>query len=285
MSNTVDTSRIEAIAAQIKAACSPVLGVDRARLDAKEALNDAGDKATGTREAIMVALAHMSHAGGWTENETRAAAAKAASLSSNEKTSAIGTFIGETLRAMHPLSREHVPAIVALRDTLWADEAAGYALDKSAPTPLRKAFVRQYHMMTTMFKEATAGNLMLRPDQIIAYAEAHDPDMDPAKVLKAIKSLSEKVRGHYINFPLAELQEAIIALDNVTKKDLDNVPRTVPAMTTAPLAPIPTVVADRVIAAKFTTTTTEDNSGPAEGAVDVLDDILGDDNVDYSQAA
>lgn len=276
---TVTSTRVDDIAAQIRAACSPVLGMDSNTRDAKDAATDASNAASSGREAIMVTLASLSHAGGWTDAEIRAAAGKAAGMSNNATDKALATFIGETKRAMHPNACAHVPNLVILRDRVWEDEVLAYTVDKSTPTPCKKAFVRKYHMMITMFGEAADGRVMTTPEHVLAYAAEHNPDHDAAKVLKQIEGLSSKLAAIYANFAVDELQVATQALADITKKMLETSAVDKDTANTSverPLAPVPAVVAERVAAAKATTTVVPQETGDvAAGAVDLLDDILG----------
>lgn len=282
-----DPARVAAIADLIRQACSPVLGLDANTSDAKAAAKDASDAASGGREAIMVTLANLSHTQGWTDGEIRAAAGKAANMSNNSTEKALATFIGETKRAMHPSVCAHVPMLVALRDQVWDDETAAYNMDKATPTPIRKAFIRKYHMMITMFGEAADGNLMHTPDLLLDYAVTHNPDIDAAKVIKKIEKARADIGAIYANFPLDALQVAMQNLDDITKKALEAVAGgvTAPTVVQRPLPPLPQSIKDKLAAVKALPDVSADTTGgAADGAFD-LDDILGHDPVDLRAAA
>lgn len=259
----LDPARVEAIADAIHTACSGTRAYDQERDDAKSALTDASDKAINAREAIMVALANLSVQGQWTDQEIRHCAAVAAGRSNNKSDKALATFIGETKRAMDPKVRSYVPDLVALRDKVWDDEAMLHAADKDMPTPCKKAFVRKYHMMITMFGECADGWLFTTPDQVVRYAVAHDPDWNAEKVAKKVAQLKTMIDEIYSRFSDAPLQVASQALDDVSKLTLDASRRqdnveTPEVVQTAPIitAPTPpTVVAQ--------------DTGPAEGAYDI----------------
>src|ERR1700733_4864872 len=148
----IDAARVSDIARQIRGATTPLFATTSGKQDAKDLLTDASQADTALREKIMVAVASLSQVGQWTIPEINAAAAKAAAMSADTKADkAVATFIGETKRAMNPKVRAFVPDLIELRDTTWQSETEQRAMDKDAPTPLRKAFVRQYHMMVQMF--------------------------------------------------------------------------------------------------------------------------------------
>lgn len=267
----LDQNRVNDIADKIRAACSPVIGADMDRADADELLKSAKDKAINAREAIMVTLAALAEAGGWTDHEIRAAAGLAANKSNNATDKALATFIGETKRAMHPDVRVHVPILVALRDTVWDGETLAREIDKGADTPCRKAFQRKYHMMTALFGEAENGNLMLTGDAVTTFAEARDPDMDPAKVFKRIEDMQTKLMAIFRNFPTNAIQATLQEMAEITEADMKGI-RPAQAQARAARVVLPPVTAP--VAARAAAPRAVHNAGePADGAID-LDDAM-----------
>lgn len=268
----LDPARVSDIARQIRGAVTPFLGANATKMDASEALQAAANSETAMRETIMVNVADLSHSGQWSTGEIGAAAAKAAAMSNNDSEKALATFIGETKRAMHPFVRAHVPALIALRDMVWQSETEMRKADKDAPTPLRKAFARSYHLMIALFGEAAEGRVFTTAQDVLDFAAERDPDLDLDKVKKRLDAIRDQLVKFYADWPVDDIQVCIDALNEIDKRALkvsrgiaDKVvslptkPATTVAHTPAPV-PVPTtVVADTV----------------REGPGDILDDILG----------
>ena len=226
MSETTNTSapdaaRVSQIAQAIRGAVSAFIETNETKVSAHEASQKANANETNAREITMVTLADLSQIGQWTEPEIKLAAAKTVEMTSNlEAAKAIATYIGEAKKAMHPMVRSHVPAIVALRNECWGNETVMLVADKTSPASLRKAFVRQYHMLQRMMGEYIDGKPLHDETQVLAWAAANDPEIDPAKVAKVIEGMVKNLEGIFARFPDGALQAGIEALQGVTKANL-----------------------------------------------------------------
>ena len=266
--SSLDAAQINDIARQIRGAVLPILQADSDTKDAKEAAQNASQQGVSVREDIMLALAALSQKGQWSEREVSAAAARAASMSNSKDDKSLATFIGETKRAMHPLVRSHVPSLIDLRDAAWDAETEAWNLDKkNTPTPLRKAFVRKYHMLITMFGEAAEGNVFEDTASVIAFAEAHDPSLDYKKVHKRLAKIKSDLAAFFHDFPVDDIQLCVDTLNEVTEKALKQsregmVSEAAPKATTVVAMPSPAPVEEHV----------EDE----EVEEDILGDVLGE---------
>ena len=257
-----NSARVATIAQAIRNACVPMLGADQERSDARKALQDATRAESSLREQIMLGVAGMSQSGQWTPGEIAQAAAKAAAMSNNESEKALVNFIGETKRAMDPNVRGHVPALVNLRDLCWNTETEMLAVDKSSPKPLRKAFVRQYHMLIRMFAEAQKGRVFINASEVIAWAEACDPDLDLDKVMARLAKIKDELSAFHTDWPVDDIRVCVAALGEVDRKALKT-SRPVVVSNVVPIAPTPVVAEGGA-----------DAGGVADGASDILVDVL-----------
>jgi hypothetical protein len=278
----LDPERIRALASAIRSAVTPILAADETRGEAQEALNEAAQGASSLRESIMVKLAEMSANNAMTWTEIEVSARNAAEIG-NKAEKSIVTFIGECKNAMHPDVRMYASDLVSLRNEAWDAEVASKKLDKDAPTPIKKAFVRKYHCLAGLFKAAKEGVLLTTEADLIAYAEARDPDLDIDKVFARLEKIRSQLQEFHADFPDDDVGSCAELLGRITKKDLtaardlktgntsvDESVKPVVNNTTVvesvkpndpPPAHIPTVVAESVL--------------PAAGASDILDDVLG----------
>lgn len=281
----LDQARVTQIAQSIRGAVTPFLGANSAKVDAQTAANDASKAEVSLREAIMITVADLSQQGQWTESEVSAAAARAASMSNSDTEKSLATFIGETKRAMHPSVRAHVPALVNLRDLCWTSETEMVKADKTAPKPLRKAFARQYHMLIAIFGEAQSGRILTTAEDVMRFAEASDPDLDLDKVKARLDRIREQLAAFYHDWPVDDIQVCVDALNEIDKKALRSSRRAIEV--------VPAVVADspQVIPAVVETDDEETyevehtTSAPAQGASDILSDILGETEAHLALAA
>ena len=233
-----------------------------AKGDARLAFQDASKAETSLRERIMLSVADLSQAGRWTPGEIAQAAAKAAAMSNSASEKALANFIGETKRAMDPNVRGHVPALVNLRDLCWNTETEMLAADKSSPKPLRKAFVRQYHMLIRMFAEAQKGRVFTKASDVIAWAKECDPDLDLDKVMARLERIKGELSAFYSDWPVDDIRVCVAALGDVDKKALKT-SRPAVVSNVVPIVP-PTVGMESAV----------ETTGMAEGACDILDDVL-----------
>lgn len=262
----LDAARVSDIARQIRGAVTPVLGPQAERADAKELLTAASQAEVSCREGIMVNLASLSQVGQWTTQEIGAAAGKAAAMTNNETEKALATFIGETKRAMHPSVRAHVPGLIQLREMVWTAETEQRKADRDAPTPLRKAFSRSYHLLIAMFGEAAEGRVFVTAQHVLDFASERDPDLDLDKVTKRLAGIRDMLVKFYADWPVDDIQVCVDALNEVDKKALKASRGDVVAE-----KPVPTTVV-----AQITPDVEDDTSEEFEETEqrDILEDVL-----------
>lgn len=281
----LDQARVAKIAQSIRGAVTPFLGANSAKVDAQTATNDASKAEVSLREAIMITVADLSQQGQWTESEVSTAAARAAAMSNSDTEKSLATFIGETKRAMHPSVRAHVPALVNLRDLCWTSETEMVKADKTSPKPLRKAFARQYHMLIAMLGEAQSGRILTTAEDVMRFAEASDPNLDLDKVKARLDRIREQLAAFYHDWPVDDIQVCVDALNEIDKKALRSSRRAV-AVPPAVVADNPEVVPAVVETDDEETYEVEHMaSAPAQGASDILSDILGETEAHLALAA
>jgi hypothetical protein len=189
------------------------------------------------------------------------------------------TFSGEAKRAMHPAVRDDFADILAVRDEAWQAEVDALAIDKAAPCPIKKWAKRRYHALVYLLREAADGNWLTTTDEVVAYATANDPDLNAEKMFAKVESLREQLQELYATFPVDDFGVAIDALNEVTKAHMEvarnqklGVPEPAKKAPVQRRQPAPAKTAPTVVAES----TNEDVSGVAEGASDILDDVLSD---------
>lgn len=280
---SLDAAQISDIARQIRGAVLPILAADADTKEAKDAAQNASQAGVSLRESIMVSLAALSQKGQWSEREVSTAAAKAAA-GQNDKATAqtITTFVGECKRAMKPMVRAHVPMLIDLRDAAWDAETEAWNLDKTnAPTPLRKAFKRKYHMLIQLFDQAEQGNVFEDTASVIAFAETRDPALDYKAVKKRLDTIRKTLAQFYHDFPVDDIQLCVDTLNEVTDKALkaSRDEGTVPVKATPVVTPPITTRAERKeIEELYDQAMSEpavEPEEPEEGE-EVEEDILGD---------
>jgi hypothetical protein len=262
----LDHARIANIAQQIHGACVPFTVANTAKTLASEDAQSAAKAEVSLREAIMASVADLSQAGQWSIGEITAAAAKAAAMSTGTNSDkALAQFIGETKRAMDPNVRAHVPALIALRDTCWDSETELTKADKNTPAPLRKAFARKYHMLTALFGAAQDGLIMASADDVLAYAETviEKAATNTDKVLARLAKITAELVAFHRDFPVDDIQVCVQALNDIDKKALN--------------ASRGTAVKSNVVKITTPTAPVVTSDVVAEGASNILDDMLGDD--------
>jgi len=262
---SLDHARVAKIAQTIRNACVPILGADAAKSDARTAFQEASRAEISLREQIMLGVAGLSQKGQWTPGEIAQAAGKAAAMSNNESEKALANFIGETKRAMDPNVRGHVLALVNLRDVCWDTETAMLATDKLSPRPLRKAFIRQYHMLIRMFAEAQKGRVFTNASEVIAWADECDPDLDLDKVMTRLERIKGELSAFYTDWPVDDIRVCVDALGDIDKKML-RASRDARSIISNVVPMVPTTAEVKNEAA--------DGPDVAEGASDILDDVL-----------
>lgn len=288
----LSANRIQDIAAAIYNTCATGNMDFEAVIDAKDVVDEKSKAAGSKREEIMAAIAKLSGAGKWIPREVDLAAKSAITMHNNVKTKkAMETFIGEIKHSAHPDVRDHFDALLSIRNTAWQEETDQLAIDKAAPTPLRKCFKRSYHALIQSMVVCAKGVVFKTADDMVNYAIANDPDKDAAAVYKKIETLRKQLEAFAVDFPADDLRAAADTLGKLTFNDLsmaqqnriaDSVPHSAPTVAettpaaTAVITPMPTPVpdADKARLAKaFTAATVPAGKPTAEMDVDAL---LGD---------
>lgn len=272
-----DTKRLSDIARAMHAALAPMLSADLARDAANEDLTAAKGEAVNAREGIMGVLAGAAAAGAWSAKEIEAAAKMAGQLGTNAETpKAVATFLGEAKRAMHPDVREEFADIVAVRNEAWDGEQGAKALDKDTATPIKKAFQRKYHLLVTLLGEAGEGRFYTTADEVRAFAVSRDPDHDPEKVARRLEKIREQLEAFVVDFPVQDITDCVEFLRAIGEEELvaarhaklGSTPAPKPEKPTRPAKPAPVKPVATVVAAA--------EVEPAQGASELLDDVLND---------
>lgn len=238
------------MAAKIRATVSPILDADHLSKEAREAATEASQAATNKREVIMGDLAILASQGAWSVKDVDAAAKMACgdAIGNEALPKSVATFVGEARRAMHPDVRDRFPTLVKLRDEVWEVEKAERKADKDAKTPLMSAFARSYHALVGMMGAVIDGtHSFVVASDVVAFAEARDPAMDPKKQADKIASILDQLAAISNTFPDQDLLAGIDTLKAINAEALakaraDLLGRDEARLAAHKLAPVPTVV-------------------------------------------
>lgn len=214
MTATNRLDELKSIAAKIRMTVSPIMDADQARDAARTIANDLAQGATTKREQVMGELAALSLAGAWSEADIKAAAQMACgtAVSNESLPKSIATFVGEARRAMHPKVRGIFPSLAALRSEVWADEKLMRKADKECKAPLMDACIREYHALNQMMGAVIDGTTFTSARDVIAWAEAKDPALDPKKQADALEAMLAKLAAMAAIFPDPDLLAAVDSL-------------------------------------------------------------------------
>lgn len=291
----LDKARVSQIATAMHGICAGLSSDLDSQNEAKDAVTKAGEVANGTRERIMLAVSEASVQGSWFSEEVKAAVPMAvAKVNSLDSAKAIATFIGECKRAAHPLVRDHVSALLSIRNQAWDEEAT---LSKDFPKPVQKAFKRRYHAFIAAMTAVEDGVVISTAEDLTNYARGRDPDHNVDSVFKRLTKIREDLAAFAVDFPVEDIQMVVETLAKVSKPDLvlarsnkltvDNqvinavVPAIVPAMTVA--APAVSKLA-AAFAPTVPATTVVDALSPEEDAQARIDALMND-NLDILAVA
>lgn len=218
------TDREVAIGQIIRGACAKISDALTDQADAKEARNAANDTEQTGRLGIVLEIAELSAIEQWSESEVIWGCQYAADVKGNDDRTAktLATFCAEMKSVASPKVRDDVPTIHRACTLAWQAETDAIELDKkNAPRPLRKFAKRQYHLILRAINEQRMGQLYLTtPDDVVAWAEANDPDLNPDTVADALAAIVEKLRIMSVNFTHADLTECVSALEPIDAKAL-----------------------------------------------------------------
>lgn len=279
--NIIDATRISDIAAKIRGACLGINEPDEAKKALQDQLNEAASESRNARERIMLTVAQMSHDDRWTAGEITAACKHAVETGNKmQSDKALATFISEVKNVAHPDVREVFPDLVDLRDAAWNAETQELAMADTGdkpPAPLRKAFSRAYHMLGAMVRAVKEGEAAFdTTEAVVAFAEARNPDHDPDRVAKRIEGIVKTLNAMFADFPHDDLKSCSEYLTLLKPEDLIAARKTL--MVTTSQAGV-LVSSTPVVTAPSTTvvaTPSHNSVDPAAGAIDALDEILGD---------
>jgi hypothetical protein len=261
--------RTSKIAHAIRAAMSPVMDADELRTAANNEAQDASEGAVNARELVMQNLALAAMQGKWTEGEVDRAIRVAVTMSNAETPKSIVTFMGETRRAMHPNVRIRFADLVKVRNAVWDEEEMARMIARltktEAHTPVRKAFVRKYHALAALMGEAEKG-IYHTATTFVTFAESRDPDFNVDRQAKAVAMMMRELGIIAGRFPDSDLAAAVDFLGKVTKQSLEAARREHHGVEEVVTTVVPAIVTPDASSAS--------NVDIAEGASDILDDVL-----------
>ena len=265
---TPTQTRQEQITARIGAVLVAASGAELDKTAASEEFQAKVGAFSNLRLGALAELASYSHSEQWTAEEI-STAVRIGSKSVNRESKAVATFASELKAAVDPKVRAHTGGIVTAVREAWAEEKA---LDKNDSHPLAKAFAREYHAVVRALGEAKQGLILTTVGKVIDWAVGNDPDMDPKKVAAKIADIATRLAELSGIYPEHELRAAVASLNSVTEDTLATSRAAVAANAEArmdghKLAPVPDTTLRE-------TGTLADGVSPAEGASNILDDML-----------
>jgi hypothetical protein len=148
---------------------------------------------------------------------------------------------------LHPDVRDRFPTLVKLRDEVWEVEKAERKADKDAKTPLMSAFARSYHALVGMMGAVIDGtHSFVVASDVVAFAEARDPALDPKKQADKITSILDQLAAISNTFPDQDLLAGIDTLKAINAEALakaraDLLGRDEARLAAHKLAPLPTI--------------------------------------------
>ena len=258
-----ELARITGLAGQAKSLIEPFHAANMDKAEAVDTAKKAGDTEVSQRETVMGALAAFSVSQSLSVSDIKAVSKKVVSAFNDKATQrTIETFMGECKHAMHPKVRARFVTITRLRDQCWDSEVDLTKVDSDAATPMKNAFKRKYHMLTSLCGAVEDDLQVVTPEDVLQHAERiiAERRADCEKAHKRVAKVIAEIQAIYQDYPLDDLTSAIQSLQDVTVDALKgaltvSVPEAQKAQ--APAEETTTVVEDE----------TEDSV--AEGAVDI----------------
>ena len=288
------TERERDIATQIRDACKVICGdVDKIN-EAKDAASALGENVTKTKLSVMVQVAQLSSAGKWLPGEIVHATKYAASLTNNpddkRTEKSLATFLSEMNAVAHPKVRDRFPVILQALEDAWSVEEQEMTLPAAdrAPMPIRKWASRKYHAITGLARAVKDGKADIHSaNDVMQYAIENDPDHNPERIAKRLESLAETLQGIYVDFGNDDIGRAYNYINTITVESLiESRKAKLAAQAKAErearaLKPQTTATASKpsqpkVIVAQETNPVAHATNEPAEGASDILGEILND---------
>ena len=215
-----DPVRVSDLAKSIYSVMRPLVDYNDVVSEAQEAFQDAaGARETG-RAGILLALADLASKHNMTDGEVGLATAQAVKLANKvESEKALATFQADCKLAMGAKVRNHVARIHSLVAQTWANEKEQ---PKELPRPLAKAFKREYHVFKSalVLTREEGHHVLQHACDVVAWAEEHNPDFDPKKVLGRIETMKAEIAKMYGDFPVEHLKSATEFLDEIGEEAL-----------------------------------------------------------------
>lgn len=282
------TDREKDIAAQIRGACSQIVPDVDTINDHKDAAKSLGESLNTSKLSIMAQVAEMSSMGKWLPGEIKNATAYASTTMSNAEpgdrsAKSLATFLSEMNAVAHPKVRDRFSQILGAVEDAWAIEDEAMKLDAAdrPKMPVRKWASRKYHAITQVLRAVKNGeaNISSKED-VIAYAEEHDPDFNPERVAKRLESVANALQGIFVDFDNDDVGRAHRLLATITAEDLQESLKAKLAKARKAAkehaALKPTIVAsNNEPASRSTPEPVPTTIEPAEGVFDVLNDDTG----------
>lgn len=224
---TEDKMGVNDIKRHIEARLQEFVSAEAKRAMAREDANAENDRAIGTRERILTALADIAHRASWSEDDTKDAIEEAISKfagNDKRKASSLATFKSDVKLVCSRKVRGHVETTFALFANAFEAEATAAATDSEAPKPLRKAFSRQYHASIAAFK-ALKDTPNLRFDAVsdcvqFAVNTTRARQIDYDRVKSRLDKIRTELSAFHDDFPVDGLQACVEFLKEIDKSDL-----------------------------------------------------------------
>jgi hypothetical protein len=221
------TQREIDIAQAIRGVCSqvlPDLDTINEKKDEIDAIQGEKGSLNLSKLQIMGQVAEMSSVDKWLPGEIKNAVAYASTTLSNAQPNdraakSLATFLSEMRQVADPKVRDRFPTILAAVETAWDAEAN----DKAAelPTPIRKWQSRKYHALVSVLRAVKDGKAnIVQPSDVVAYAEANDPDHNAERVAKRLEALANTLHGIFVDFGNEDIYRAQQYVASITVEDL-----------------------------------------------------------------
>lgn len=226
-----NVGKVNDIANQIRSTCMGIMEDTRAVTRLTEARDALSGGLQNQRLVIAREIARISSAGKWTDSDIKNAAKRAVKGAGNDgpKDSAdktLATFISEVKLFALPKIREQANVIIDACQEAWDVESALLEATKAADrgelhTPLHKLTKRLYHLTLSVTRAVKDGEWNVETsDDVIAYAEYHDPDVDHERVAKRLESMLSALQDIVRDFGNKDVALAAEYLAEVTADDL-----------------------------------------------------------------
>lgn len=238
---SIDMARAQRIAdmsALVQDSIKAVLRRDHHADDAKDAAAGAKMGAVAEREGQMIHLAALSRDYQWgaTEADDILADAIAAFADDKRAKRTLSTLKSEFRCAVHHNVRGRMADMAALRDTAWGAEVTMRMADKAAPTPLKDAFKRSYHVLMRMMTAAKEGRFLDTEQELLDFAAECDTSKSLPTLIKKVREMGATLAEMLAPYPNnMQLRDIATLLSYVEEADFLGAPEgeTIPPGETA----------------------------------------------------